>query len=489
MKLHELNSFQDPFPNQDQAIYSGKFEPEEYPAISSKPLIFEPADGPANSLPPIIANATTISTGDNLSWEENLQNLPAEEAEALRVLSREAQHSIDLPGPQDAENGHASMTDTNDLHFPGDDSVVAMEKGLGEEANARTELHGTGLEWAAAELACPTKFSSQWRHSSLPYRSTTPSEDGFDESIEISTTRRRSNSTTLLDPRVRAVQFGDFPVLLDESIEGGSAAPSSHLSNPSHDIFNEASNSYEPVINANTAPVLPGNLSASAGLPMLMGKAHHASPMFMPQPYSPQGCFATGSIYHTVHQSLQDVPYGPPVPGFAQEPSSMLSPNSGHIIIHPHPISVTYEYPPNANTSPKIPSYDHQQDGQASQQGSDGEESATSSSPSDKSFEAHSIADQHTAQSNSPRGSPGHAGYRCSCCFRGAIPNAHKPLYFCPGCGPMCAIRYCSIACLLAHSYQHSTSCMRMYSVSSNLPCPPPPQRSATQCGPLTDSF
>jgi hypothetical protein len=36
-------------------------------------------------------------------------------------------------------------------------------------------------------------------------------------------------------------------------------------------------------------------------------------------------------------------------------------------------------------------------------------------------------------------------------------------LYFCPGCGVACAIRYCSAACLLAHAWAHSFCCMRMY--------------------------
>lgn len=49
--------------------------------------------------------------------------------------------------------------------------------------------------------------------------------------------------------------------------------------------------------------------------------------------------------------------------------------------------------------------------------------------------------------------------FRCSYC-RDPTPTDGRTLVFCPGCGPTCNIRYCSTACLLADSYDHSTRCM-----------------------------
>jgi hypothetical protein len=332
---------------------------------------------------------------------------------------------------------------------------------LDEEADVATELQNTGLEWAAAELTSPTKFSSRWRHSSLPHQSTTPSQDDFDDSIEISTTRRRSNSTTVLDPRVRAVQFGDFPVPV-ESVESESEPQS----------FDPTGSSYEPSIryehnfHPSSIPVFAAGLLASAGVPNQLTRtapaqipipeAQHALRMFMSPPsYPPPGYFATRPGYQMGY---------PLTPGFAYPPPHMHS-NASHIGNHGHPAPLTYDYPPNTNGNPKIASRDRQQVERAFQRDGDHDESATSQSRSDESFETQSNNDQQTAPSSSPQGPPAYAGYRCNCCFRGAIPSPQKPLYFCPGCGPPCAIRYCSAACLLAHSYQHSQSCMSTYSM------------------------
>lgn len=51
------------------------------------------------------------------------------------------------------------------------------------------------------------------------------------------------------------------------------------------------------------------------------------------------------------------------------------------------------------------------------------------------------------------------SAFRCSYC-RDPTPTDGRTLVFCPGCGPTCNIRYCSTACLLADSYDHSTRCM-----------------------------
>jgi hypothetical protein len=136
--------------------------------------------------------------------------------------------------------------------------------------------------------------------------------------------------------------------------------------------------------------------------------------------------------------------------------------HSGHITNHAHPVPVTADYPPNTHTGSGNSSYNHQPVGQASQQEGDRDESFTGLSRSDRSFETSSNLDQQPEQSTNTQGTDTLAGYMCRCCFRGYVPSVQQPLYFCAGCGPTGAIRYCSVACLLADAYNHSLCCMRM---------------------------
>lgn len=417
------------------------------------------------------------TTTDNITALPAVRNLPVEEVEAPRVLSREAQYSIAPSEPRDAKNGQASMPDTSgnfSNHQSGDESVAAVGESLGEEIDVATELHKTGLEWAATDLTSPTKFSGQWRHSSLPYRSSTPSQDDSDNSIEISATRRRSNSTTVIDPRVRAVQFGDFPLPVEESVESETAPQSAYRSESPGDVPKEPSTHYEPAFDLSTVPGFTGSLLVSTGVrnqvamtipaQMTIPQAQHAPQMFMAPSYPPPGHFAAVPGYQMAYPNQHFVPYGPPMPGFAYPPPHTRSSNASHIGNHSHPTAFTHDYPPTRIASLNIESQNHRQVERGPQQERDNGGSVTSQSRSDKSFETQSNIDQQTAPSASPQGSPAHAGYRCSCCFQGAIPSTQNPLYFCPGCGPPCAIRYCSAACLLSHSYQHSQSCMSKYS-------------------------
>jgi hypothetical protein len=50
--------------------------------------------------------------------------------------------------------------------------------------------------------------------------------------------------------------------------------------------------------------------------------------------------------------------------------------------------------------------------------------------------------------------------YVCSLCLEPGFATLSTPLVLCPGCGPLCNIRYCSITCLLANAYDHSYQCM-----------------------------
>jgi hypothetical protein len=75
---------------------------------------------------------------------------------------------------------------------------------------------------------------------------------------------------------------------------------------------------------------------------------------------------------------------------------------------------------------------------------------------------ANDVYNNGPSQSHDPRGmrlSP-FAG-NCSYCHVPVYPSIEAPLVLCPGCGPMCNIRYCSVACLLVDVLNHSICCMQ----------------------------
>ena len=53
-------------------------------------------------------------------------------------------------------------------------------------------------------------------------------------------------------------------------------------------------------------------------------------------------------------------------------------------------------------------------------------------------------------------------GRNCTYCTTALHPSIESPVILCPGCGPMCNIRYCSTACLLVDALNHSAHCMHM---------------------------
>lgn len=407
-----------------------------------------------------------------------VKNLPPEEAEARRVLSRESQHSATPSGTRLTANEDASRVDDNATRaeqHPIQESIAADERS-GEKVDEAPESQSTGLEWAAAELTSPTKFNSGWRHSSLLYRCTSPSQDDFDDSVEISTTRRRSTSTTsILHPRVRALQFGDFPVALPESVEEQSAAHSGHSSSPARSVPNTAPTHHGYGLHSSSDLAITGSSQSPAGFPqqlampfaaqMPVSQPYFPPPPFMPQLYPPYGFFPAGPGYHIGQPNPHGIPYGPPAPGFAFPPMHPF--HSGHIANHAHPIPGAHGYPPNTNTGLGMRSYNQQPFQQASQQDGNRGESSTGGDRSDESFETSSSIDQQPTQSTSGQGADAPAAYRCSYCLEGAIPSKQQPLFFCPGCGPPCAIRYCGAGCLLADSWGHSFRCMRTYSLFS----------------------
>lgn len=49
----------------------------------------------------------------------------------------------------------------------------------------------------------------------------------------------------------------------------------------------------------------------------------------------------------------------------------------------------------------------------------------------------------------------------CTYCREPLHPSTDAPQVMCPGCGPLCNIRYCSTSCLLVDVLDHSTRCMQ----------------------------
>ena len=502
-----------------------KISPEEYPALSSKPLAQQSGKSKAKNLHatacndvavptnlsktlaskftnekaenellgphisaelPSIALSTQASrlavekgnnglTPDNgaaklpavldRSWEENIQSSSPDEAEAIRAVFRESQHSFTSPGPHLAGDADSSLADTSRGALSDTGSTTAAGQVLGEKITGAPTAKSTGLEWAAAELASPAKFNSGWRHSSLSFQSTTPSHNDLDDFLDTSTTRRRSNTTTTLNPHLRTVQFGDFPVTLPESFEDESAAESARPSSPSHS--NSGSARHEQGFDPSTYPGIAGNLPSSAGYPyqlpvpaqMSSSQSHYPPMMVTPQMRPTQGLLPPAPGYHFGHPNAYALPYGQPTPGFSYPPRPVSAFSFGPVAHHSHPAPHAYHYSStNNNDSNYAISYYHHPIDEGRHEESTASPSRTGSNDASASIAISSNTDRHL-----PQGPPPSVGYTCSCCLRGAIASESRPLYFCPGCGPPCAIRYCSAACLLADSYSHSLHCMRMY--------------------------
>ena len=456
---------------------------EEYPAIPSEARSVDSTDDQSKGVFSTTDHLATLPAVQTLSWEDTVKNLTPGEAEPLRVMSRELQHSIALSSACHRGNADATEADvhaTPSEHHSAQQPIPAGSR-AGEKIEIVAETQSTGLEWAAAELTSPTKVRSEWRHSSLPRRSTTPSLDATVDSVEISTNRRRSTTTTSLNSRVRVIQFGDFPLALSESAEVESAAHSGLTSSP-RSVANASSTHHEQGSDTNKRSVFTASSLLPAGVrhevsmrvavQVPMSQPPFAPPPFMPQQYPPYGAFPTEPGNYIGQTGPHAIPYGLPAPGSRFPPPPMASFNFGSVSNHGHPFPIMYGYSPNASNGPGIWSDNHQQLQQELQQGGRRGESSTSRSHngesrsdqirSPESFGSSSNIELESAQPTSQQGTSETIGYTCSYCFKAGVSSNEKPLYFCPGCGVACAIRYCSAACLLAHSWAHSFCCMRM---------------------------
>jgi hypothetical protein len=80
------------------------FKPEEYTTMSSNIPTAESEDGQTSGTIPAASHTTTLAAVENMTWDQTVRNLPPEEAEAIRVLSRESLHSVAPSGPRHAGN-------------------------------------------------------------------------------------------------------------------------------------------------------------------------------------------------------------------------------------------------------------------------------------------------------------------------------------------------------------------------------------------------
>ncbi len=452
--------------------------PEKCPALPSKTPSVHSTDGQSKGVLSTIDHLATLPAGQTLSCEDTVKNLTLGEAEPFRVMSRESQHSNALSSP--CRWGNADITEADFHATPSEHHSAQQPMAAGSRAGEKVEIvaetQKTGLEWAAAELTSPTKVRIEWRHSSLPRRPTTPSQDGMVDSVEGSTTRRRSTTTTSLNPRVRALQFGDFPLALYDSAEVESEAHSGLTSTP-RSVRNASPTHHEQEPDTNTRSISTASFTLPVGIQhqvsmrvavqVPMSQPPFAPPPFIPQQYPPYGAFPTEPGYHIGQTGPRTIPYGLPAPGSRFQPPPMAPFNSVLISNHVHPFPITYDYSPNTSNGPDVWSDNHQQiqqggrRGESSRGGSHCGESRCERIRSPESFGSSSNIECESAKPTSQQGTSDTIGYTCSYCFKAGVSSNEQPLYFCPGCGVACAIRYCSAACLLAHSWAHSFCCMR----------------------------
>ena len=417
-------------------------------------------------------SAIELPVNANYSWEETVRNLPPENVDAVRPFTHTSQASIISKGAH-FDNVNVSVVEVGSAQSRSPDLITTTKEEQDESVGEAPEIQSTGLEWAAAELASPTKFKSSWRHSSLPYRSTTPSQAGFDQPAEKPTTRGRSNTTAVLDPRVLAVQFGDFPVAVQATAESASVAnPGPSLGN-SHSFEQPSSTYHAQAAEPNHAPMFASNFpmpatfsSTPVAAHMHTNQPHHATSMFMPAPYPPPGFFVPGSFQQAGFQNHLSVPYGVAMlPGFSYPSHPTALNGSEYISTRTHPTSDSDDYSPSTHTDMRVPSENQYAVDHISQSEREYDGSASGRSRTDESFESSSDNNQDRGQLINSQGPTTIAGYTCSCCHKGYYPCVQRPLYFCAGCGPTCAIRYCSAACLLADAYHHTHHCSRTFSI------------------------
>lgn len=99
----------------------------------------------------------------------------------------------------------------------------------------------------------------------------------------------------------------------------------------------------------------------------------------------------------------------------------------------------------------------------------------------DQDYEGHAHSHPAVTQGQSP----GHSSqpdqnevisspFICVCCKVMRYPTSEEPVYFCPFCGPLTNVRYCSRACILADAFEHAGHCVNYAASQSAVIISPP---------------
>ncbi|CZR52780.1 uncharacterized protein PAC_02657 [Phialocephala subalpina] len=255
------------------------------------------------------------------------------------------------------------------------------------------------LSWA--DLTTSTKFHPHQRYASLQTSSTRSKEEDMISGQDMAA----AQMTLVRDSRVLSLQFGEVPVGYGLSLPETTREPLSHRSQSSD---GSAKLGYKQ-----TSSICEGDQCV----------IRSESPI----PDDP----GTPSLYSTDGPSQYYIPsprFSPTIHGFTQD--------SAHLARGPRSHSLPFTSSTNLSTN------------------SDELSAITELQQNGHPPEERSKLHSHPAK---PEFVPSY--FTCVCCMATRRPTPEAPVYFCPFCGPLTNVRYCSKACLLAESFDHRCHC------------------------------
>jgi hypothetical protein len=388
----------------------------------------------------VSARTTENSDPRNVSSESNSEHTPDTIFQDHDIVS-------DVSHPQTTNILHdKDQADSSDIIF---ESSNPIQKASPE----------SNLSWAdEGILTSPTKFRHGLRRSSIQFGDS-PTEEERAEYFESLGIRRRSNS--VLDEPLRKLHFGDMPkdrapvdnttnnplqacglsqhvdtarsyadITFDGHRDAVSGAASQNVNvNPLSSDIPHYSNQHDP------AAHMYSRMDHHSGTGPLHGVPPQVStPGYMAAPfgYSTMQSFPPGLAPMMPHYPGQNPP-----PGFAIPPQ-FASPS----IHHAHP-------PAPRSHSDAGQEYQAEWHEQQARSGP----GSINNSPGTAKSDNQSVPEIQAALGNQVQIQ---ADFHCTFCSARSHPTPQTPVVFCFGCGPHSNIRYCSISCCLAHSYDHS---------------------------------
>jgi len=318
---------------------------------------------------------------------------------------------------------------------------------------------GSNLSWAdEGVLTSPTKFRHGLRRSSIQFGDN-PTEEERAEYLESLGIRRRSNS--VLEEPLRNLQFGGMPkdrARVDNTANNPLQAcgPSQHVDTARSDTDRTFDGHREAVSGAASQNVNVNPLSVDIphysnqqdpAAHMYSSMDHHSGtgPLYgVPPQVSIPGYMAAPFGYSTMPSFPPGLaPMMPRYPGQNPPPGFAISPQfAGPSIHHAHP-------PAPQSHSDAGQEYQAEWHEQQARSGP----GSINNSPGIAKSDNQSVAENQAAPGNQVQIQ---ADFYCTFCSARSYPTPQTPVVFCFGCGPHSNIRYCSIACCLAHSYNHS---------------------------------